>query len=375
MKQVTDLHGVRGQYVLVRASLNIPLKDGAVRNAFRLRRALPTLRYLHEQGAKVIVLSHIGREPEETLRPVFDALERHLPVQWGGQHTSEEFHKRRELMQDGDILMAENLRQFPGETENDPTFVAELAALGNVYVNDAFAEAHRAHASTYGLAKTLPAYAGLTFVEEMRELTKATSPAAPALFLLGGAKFETKAPLIEKFLDTYDHLFIGGALMNDILKGLGYEVGQSLVSDVSLKGKPFLKSKKLILPVDVVVDGPDGRKSKPIDAVSPEETIYDCGPMTIDMIATYVEKAATILWNGPFGAYEMGYTQSTEITARHVAASDAFSVLGGGDTVAAIETLELNDMYSFVSIGGGSMLTFLEQGTTEVIEVLEQADS
>lgn len=375
MKKLTNIGDVRGRYVVVRASLNLPLEDGVVRNEFRLLRALPTLRYLHEQGAKTIVLSHIGRAPEETLQPVFTALEKYLPVQWGGDHTSEEFAQRRELMGEGDILLAENLRQFPGETANDSDFVATLAALGEVYVNDAFAEAHRAHASTYGLTQVLPAFVGLTFQEEMEHLTAATTPERPALFLLGGAKFETKAPLIEKFMETYDHLFIGGALMNDVLKALGHEVGQSLVSDVSLKGKSFLKSQKLILPVDVVVDGPNGRMSKRVDEVRPDETIYDCGPMTIDMIATYVEKAATVLWNGPFGAYELGYTQSTEITARHVAASDAHSIIGGGDTVAAIEKLQLNDLFGFVSVGGGSMLTYLEKGTTDVIEALEAGDA
>lgn len=371
MKKITDIENVRGQYVLVRASLNISLDEGRVRSAFRLERALPTLRYLHEQGARVILLSHIGRDPKETLKPIFHELEKRLPVTWGGSVGGDEFQRRRELMGEGDILLAENLRQDERERANDAGFVDELAALGTIYVNDAFAEAHREHASTYGLAQVMPAYAGLTLMEEVSELKKAMNPQSPSLFLLGGAKFDTKMPLVEKYLEDYDRVFIGGALMNDIFKAQGFEVGESRVSDVSLQGASFLKSEKLILPIDVVVDGPQGRMSKAVDQVEPNEKILDCGPMTIDMLATYVEKANTILWNGPFGAYEMGFTQSTEITARHIAAADAFTVIGGGDTVAAIEKLALNDMFSFVSIGGGSMLQFLEQGTTSVIDALE----
>lgn len=371
MKKVTEAENLQGKFVLVRSSLNIPLEEGEVRNSFRLKRALPTLRFLREQGAKVIILSHIGRNPEETLKPVFTELEKYLPLQWGGSVSSAEFMERRDLMQAGDILLAENLRQFDGEKDNDAEFVAQLAQLGEVYVNDAFAEAHREHASTYGLAKVLPAYAGLTLMEEVAELTKVMQPASPSLFLLGGAKFETKMPLVEKYLSLYDKVFIAGALANDVLKARGYEVGESLVSDISLKNAPFLHSDKLLLPIDLKVEGPDGKRTVAIDKVLPNEKILDCGAMTVAMLETYIEKAQTILWNGPFGAYEMGYTQSTEVTARFVAASNAFTIIGGGDTVAAIEKLGLNELFGFVSIGGGSMLSFLEHGTTPVIELLD----
>jgi len=370
MKKITEAGDLRGKYVLLRASLNIPLEDGEVRNAFRITRALPTLRYLHEQGARTIILSHIGRKPGETLKPVFSVLEKHFPIHWGGVVTEDEFKQRRELLSDGEILMAENLRQDAGEKANDAEFVEYLASLGEVYVNDAFAEAHREHASTFGLAQKLPAYAGLTLIEETAELSKVMSPESPSLFLLGGAKFETKMPLVEKYLEVYDHVFIAGALMNDIFKAKGLEVGKSLVSDVSLAGASFLANEKLILPIDVVVEGPDGRQVKTPDQVLPEESIMDVGPMTIDMLVTYIEKAKTILWNGPFGAYEMGYTESTQRTAKHVAEASAFSVIGGGDTVAAIEKLQLNDQFGFVSIGGGAMLAFLEKGTTSVLDEL-----
>tara|TARA_B100000508_G_scaffold140940_1_gene144421 strand:- start:2413 stop:3534 length:1122 start_codon:yes stop_codon:yes gene_type:complete len=372
MKKISDYSDLRGKYVVVRSSLNIPLDDdGNIRSKFRVEQALPTLRYLHEQGAKTIVIAHIGRKPEETLKPVFTVLEKYLPMQWGGTVLGEEFMQRRELMADGDILVAENLRQDTREKANDEDFSKELATLGELYVNDAFAEVHREHASTYGLPHMLPACAGLTLAREVAELTKAMTPESPSLFLLGGAKFETKMPLVEKYLKTYDKVFIAGALMNDVFKAQGFEVGESLTSDVSLKGEKFLKSDRLLLAVDVVVDGPEGRKVKAADKVLPNEKIMDIGPMSVEMIATYIEKAKTILWNGPFGAYEIGYTESTEITARHIAASDAFSVIGGGDTVAAIEKLHINDLFSFVSIGGGSMLALLEKGTLPSIDILQ----
>lgn len=370
MNVVTAIDNLKGKYVLVRSSCNVPIKDGVVQNKFRLIRALPTLRYLREQGARVIVVSHIGREPEETLKPVFAELEKYLPMQWGGDVTSDDFRRRCELMGNGDILMAENLRQHEGEAENDRAFSSQLASIAELYVNDAFAEVHREHASTYGVAKLLPAYAGLTLLEEITELQKATKPKHPALFLLGGAKFETKLPLVEKYLEIYDFVFVGGALANDIFKALGYEVGQSLVSETSLKNASFLQNKKLLIPLDVVVDGPEGKQVKAPQAVTKEEKILDCGPLTVEMLAVHIENAKTILWNGPFGAYEQGYTQSTEIIARYIAGASAYSVIGGGDTIAAVEKLKINECFSFVSIGGGSTLTYLEQGTTKAIDLL-----
>lgn len=370
MKKVTDIKDLRGKRILLRASLNIPLKDGVIQNHLRLKRALPTMRYLREQGAKVVIVSHIGREPEETLRPIFEELAKYFPMHWGGNLLGEEFKQRFDLMGDGDILMAENLRQHEGEEANSPEFVAHLASLGELYINDAFAEAHREHASTYGVARVLPAYAGLTLLEEVTKLQKVMQPQHPSLFLLGGSKFETKMPLIEKYLKLYDVVFIGGALANDIFKARGFETGTSMASEVSLKGAKFLEDKKLLVPIDVIVEGPEGRMTKTPDKVTKDEKIFDCGPMTVEMLATYIEKAKTILWNGPFGAYEQGYQQSTEITARHIAAASGYSVLGGGDTVAAVEKMKINELFGFVSIGGGSMLTYLEHGSTPVLDLL-----
>ncbi|HEY0964702.1 MAG TPA: phosphoglycerate kinase [Candidatus Paceibacterota bacterium] len=371
MKSITEVADLRGKRVIVRASLNIPLEeDGSIRNAFRLTRALATLRYLHEQGARTVIISHIGRKPEETLKPIFAALEKHLPIHWGGAVTGDEFKERAALISDGSFLMAENLRQDDREEANDEAFARTIAQFGDIYVNDAFAEAHREHASLFALAKLLPAYAGLTLREEVEQLRKVMVPQHPSLFLLGGAKFETKMPLVEKYLTEYDHVFVGGALANDVFKAKGYEVGTSLVSDVSLAGAAFLQSPKLLIPIDVVVKGPQGIRTCAPNEVAPDESIFDCGDTTIAMLAEHIKQAATVLWNGPFGNYEGGFKKSTEDTMHLLAESKAYSVVGGGDTVAAIEALGLNDKLGFVSIGGGAMLTYLEHGSTPVLDIL-----
>lgn len=370
MKRITEVADLRGRHVLLRSSLNIPLQDGRLRNRFRLLQALPTMRYLHEQGARTVLVAHVGRDPKETLKPIYAELEKHLPMQWGGTLNREGFRQRRELMSDGDILVAENIRQDAREQANDPELVALLAEQGELFVNDAFAAAHRAHASVYGVAQKLPAYAGLTLVKEVQELTKAMTPTAPSLFLLGGAKFQTKLPLVEKYLALYDRVFIGGALANDIFKARGFEVGRSMVSDVSLAGAAFINSPKLLVPIDVVVEGSEGRTTKRPEEVRPDDKILDCGMQTVEMLAAYMEGAKTILWNGPFGAYEQGHTQGTEVTARFMAAAPGFTVIGGGDTVAAIENLHVHECFDHVSIAGGAMLAFLEHGTLPALELL-----
>ena len=371
MRPITQVENLRGKYVVLRSSLNLPVQDGVVQNEYRLVKALPTLRYLHEAGAKIIVIGHIGRKPEETLKPVFKALEKHLPAQWGGTIGSTECMERRALMQDGDILMLENTRQDARDAANDPAYASEMASLGEVFVNDAFAVAHREQASVTGIAAHLPSYAGLTLLQEIQKLSAVMKPTSPSLFILGGAKFDTKMPLVEKYLDLYNHIFIGGALVNDVLKAKGYEVGKSLLSDTSLEGAEFLDNPKLLLPVDLVVDGgAAGKRTCELDQVQPEEAILDAGPKTVAMLREYINTAATILWNGPFGNYEGGYIEATEAVAKLIAESDAQSVVGGGDTVAAIEKLGINDQFTHVSIGGGAMLQFLEDGTLPVIKAL-----
>lgn len=370
MKSIVEATELKGKYVIVRSSGNVPIVNGKVGNLYRLKRALPTLSYLQEQDARIIVIAHIGREVTDTLKPVHQAFNELIPMQWGGVIGSEEFTNARSLLQDGEILMAENLRQDSREADNDAGFAAELAALADIYVNDAFDNIHRHHASMVTLPTLLPAFAGITLMQEITELKKVMLPVSPSLFILGGAKFETKMPLVEKFLKLYDRVFVTGALLNDILKARGYEIGTSLVSDVTLLGASFLDDPKLVTAVDVVVQSARGTRTAAISDIFPDEKIIDMGQATLESLIPLVMSAGTILWNGPLGLYEYGAPGGTHNLARLIADSDAFSVVGGGDTVAAIEEFGLNEKFSFVSIGGGAMLVFLEHGTTPALQAL-----
>ncbi len=371
MNRITDRADWQGVYAVVRSSCNVPLTEtGEVRNTFRLAEALPTITYLMERGARVVMIAHIGRSPNDSLRPVYDSLRSSIPsLQWGGRVDDPACEAMRRHLRDGEVMLVENLRQHPGETGNDAAFAALLASLGDVYVNDAFDNIHREHASMLALPQLLPSYAGITLAREIDHLTKAMQPASPSLFILGGAKFETKIPLVEKYLAVYDQVFVGGALLNDLLVAEGYEVGRSLVSPVSLKGAAFLDNPKLIKTVDVVVDGPEGRRVVPITGIGCEDSIIDIGPETLEQLRPIVRTAKTILWNGPLGHYETA-PEATETLARMVAESAAYSVIGGGDTVAAVEAISATDQFGFVSSGGGAMLTFLETGPTPPLRAI-----
>lgn len=370
MRSITEAGDVQGRYVIVRSSCNVPLVNGIVGNMYRLKRALPTLTYLHEAGARVILIAHIGRDETDTLKPVFEAFNTLIPCTWGGSLGSSELMTARASMAPGEILVVENLRQHEGESANDGAFATTLASLGDIYVNDAFDNIHRNHASMVTLPTLLPAYAGITLLEEVTHIEQVMRPEHPSLFIIGGAKFETKMPLVEKYLASYDRVFVSGALANDIMLADGLEVGSSLVSDVSLVGTPFLTNLKLIRPVDLIVESARGVRVARVDDVQADEKITDMGPATVAQLAPEIQAAKTILWNGPLGLYENGVPGSTQAVAKLIASSDAMSVLGGGDTVAAVEELGLNDKFGFVSIGGGAMLTLLEAGNTPALKAI-----
>ncbi len=367
---ITDVSNLLGKRVLVRASLDVPLENGVVANEFRVLKSIPTLTYLREQGAKVILITHIGRDPQTTLAPLVPVLEKHITLAYVSALEGSIVDRALQEMKNGEVLMLENLRSHGGEESNDDAFAKMLASYADYYVDDAFAVAHRKHASIVGIPKYIPGYAGITFIEEYNELMKVLNPVSPSFFILGGAKFETKEPLIAKFADLYDHVFIGGALANDFLKGTGYEVGTSLLSPVDLRGNELLQHPHIMLPTDVRVQSAAGVRVTSVDSVKPDEKILDVGPASIESLAPIIKEAKTILWNGPLGDYEDGFGYATHACAEHIAESDAYSVVGGGDTVAAIESLGLSDKLSFLSTAGGAMLTFLEKGTLPGIEAL-----
>ena len=245
---------LKGKYVLVRAGLDVPLDaHGDVADLFRVKRSAETLKFLAKVGARTIVLSHIGRDPEETNAPVARALSHELTVHYVPDILGAAAHSAREAMHDGDIVLLENLRRDPREAKNDDGFARELAALGDIYVGDAFSVAHREHASIVGVSKYLPHYAGILMCEEVEQLNAARNPAHPSFAILGGAKFETKAPLIKELLKNYDHVFITGALANDVFKAQGFSVGRSLISK-EVPGKDILDNPRFLAPTDVTVE-------------------------------------------------------------------------------------------------------------------------
>jgi phosphoglycerate kinase len=374
MKYISDVPAaeLKGKRVLVRAGLDVPLdKDGNVADIFRVRAAVNTLRLLSEAGARTIVLSHIGRKPEETNEPVARALKAEINIVYIADLLGPAAMQAVEVMKDGEVLLLENLRRDDREAANDDGFARELAALGDIYVDDAFSVAHRAHASIVGIPKYLPSYAGILMHDEIEMLNAARNPEHPSFAILGGAKFETKSPLISVLLQKYDHLFLAGALANDVFKAKGFPVGASLISK-ELPTEAVLNDPHFVSPIDVTIEQADKQAKvvKP-EAVGADDKIVDIGPDTIAEIAPYIAAAKFILWNGPTGLYEDGFTSYTHAIADLISKSGAHAVIGGGDTIAVIEdsgaTFGSN---IFLSTGGGAMLEFLLDGTLPGIAAL-----
>jgi phosphoglycerate kinase len=361
---------LKGLVVLVRSSLNVPVLHGAVLNPFRLDAALPTITLLSAHGAKVVLVSHIDGDGTPSLRPVYEYLKSKIALTFVDDVVGESTRAAVKGMKDGQVLMLENIRRDVGEVANDENFTRKLASLGDVFVNDDFATAHRNHASIIGLPKLLPSFAGLQFMAELNGLTKALNPQSPSVAVLGGAKFVTKEPLIRALLPKYDYVFVGGALAIDFYKAQGYEVGKSLVSD-SPHLADLLNNSKLLLPVDATVVGVHGTEVKDVRSLLPNDIIYDVGPASIETLKPLITKARTVLWNGPLGNFEKGFSAMTESLAQVIADAAGVSIVGGGDTIASIQKLGLNDKFEFLSTAGGAMLDFLAHGTLPGIDALE----
>lgn len=363
---------LRGARVLVRLDLNVPVHEGRVVDDFRISHSLPTLTLLREAGAKIIVIAHIGRESHETLAPVAAHLNTVFPVSFVEDIVGEKAHEAVRALHDGEAIMLENVRQHSGEHENDESFARALAQLGDVFVNDAFADCHRAHASITGIPKCIPGYAGLLLEHEYTHLSEALRPQSPSLAILGGAKFDTKEPLIIKLLGMYDRVLVAGALVNDVFKAKGWEVGRSVVSE-KIPEHEVMQHPHLMIPTDVLVERED-KTTYVIDPqhVTPDGKIVDVGPATVNSLTPIIVNAQTVLWNGPTGLYEDGYDQYTDEIAALIGKSAARSYVGGADTIAAIGKQGITDQFTFLSTGGGAMLEFLLNGTLPGIEALKQ---
>lgn len=389
-KTVKDAN-VRGKRVLVRVDLNVPLNEGAVADDTRVRAALPTLRHLVDHGARVIIMSHLGRpkgepDPQYSLRPVRRVLQRLLGrnVVFVDDIVGREARDAVDRMVDGEILMLENVRFHPGEKANDPAFAAELASLGDLYVNDAFGAAHRAHASTAGLADHLPAYAGLLLAREVETLMDMLADAErPFVAILGGSKVSDKFGMIDRLLDVVDTLIIGGGMCFTLLVAKGIGVGRSLVEEEWIESAKTMLERvavngvDLLLPVDFVVaadiaDDVDtaivGREEIPADMMG-----LDIGPTSVELFKEAISSARTIFWNGPMGVFELKpFEAGTREVAAAVARNNrAVSVVGGGDSVAALKKFGLEGRVTFVSTGGGASMKLLEGSSLPGIDALQ----
>ena len=383
---------VNGKRVLLRVDLNVPMEDGRVTDLTRLERVAPTITEISGKGGKVILLAHFGRpkgrDPKESLKPVAAALSQVIgkPVAFAEDCIGVSAQKAIAAMKDGDILCLENTRFHKEEEKNDPAFVAELAKLGDIWVNDAFSAAHRAHASTEGLGHVLPAYAGRTMQAELDALAKALeAPAKPVIAIIGGAKVSTKIDLLENLVRKVDALVIGGGMANTFLHAQGVGIGKSLAEkDLAATAlRIFVKAAAancaIILPVDAVVafhfaaHAPSHAYG--LDAIPPDGMILDVGPLSVERIKAAIDDAATLVWNGPLGAFELSpFDRGTVLAARHAAArtkaGKLISVAGGGDTVAALNQAGVAGDFTYVSTAGGAFLEWMEGKPLPGVEVL-----
>ncbi|MCX5516367.1 phosphoglycerate kinase [Kaistia algarum] len=391
-----DAAEFKGKRVLVRVDLNVPTKDGKVTDDTRIRAVLPTIEEISKKGGKVILLAHFGRPKGErvkemSLAPVAPVLERLLgrAVAFADDCIGNDAASAIARMSDGDVLLLENTRFHKGEEKNDPIFVSALAELGDLYVDDAFSASHRAHASTEGIAHILPAYAGRSMQAELEALEKAlTAPKRPVIAIVGGAKVSSKIDLLENLVTKVDALVIGGGMANTFLNAEGYNVGASLCEkDLADTARRILiKAEEancaIILPVDANVayhfEANSPSQNYSVEAIPADGMILDVGPQSIERIKAAIDDAATVVWNGPLGAFELRpFDIGTNEAARHAAArtkaGHLLSVAGGGDTVAALNQAGVADDFSYVSTAGGAFLEWLEGKVLPGVEVLKRS--
>src|ERR1700694_4426694 len=384
---------VKGKRVLLRVDLNVPMENGRVTDLTRLERVAPTITEISDKGGKVILLAHFGRprgrDPKDSLKPVAAALAQVIkrPVAFADDCIGGVAQKAIADMKDGDILCLENTRFHKEEEQNDPAFVAELAKLGDIWVNDAFSAAHRAHASTEGLGHKLPAYAGRTMQAELEALGKAlVASTKPVIPIIGGAKVSTKIDLLENLVRKVDALVIGGGMANTFLHAQGVGIGKSLAGEdlaasaLPTAEKAYEANCAIILPVDAVVAFHFAAHSPShaygLDAIPAEGMILDVGPQSIERITAAIDDAAPLVWNGPLGAFELPpFDHGTVVAARHAAirtrAKKLISVAGGGDTVAALNQAGVASDFTYVSTAGGAFLEWMEGKPLPGVEVLK----
>ncbi len=361
--------GLRGERVVLRIDTNTTLgEDGRVTEgeSWRILKMIPTIQFLQEQGARTIILAHQGRDPKETLKPIYEFLSQRIPLAFAQWSELDEVMK---TLKDGESVLFENVRSFQEEKKDDPSYLSSLIDWADLYINEAFSVSHREHASVHAIARLLPSYFGFQFVREVEELSRFLVPREEGerVVILGGAKFGTKLPLIEKILEhkLADAILLGGALANVFLKEKGVNIGSSYYDD-TVDVTHIMNDPRIVLPIDF--RGRDGSVGM-IESVG-DDAILDVGPKTEELFSRYIHRSREALWNGPMGKYEDGYVQASIALAKNIVESDTYAVSGGGDTSTVILEQGLEDAFQFISTAGGAMLDFLVEGTLPGIEAV-----
>lgn len=388
-RTIKDLTGLKGKVVLLRVDFNVPLNDNErIIDYTRIMAELPTIRYLSNEGARIVILSHLGRpngfELKKSLWPVALFLMKRLKcnVDFCNKVVGQEVKDRISALKDGNVLLLENVRFYEEETNNDRNFAREIASYGDIYVNDAFATAHRQNVTTYGLATILPNATGLLMERELRELDSLlTDPERPFVAIVGGAKVKDKLPVLSALVDKVDTLIIGGAMAYTFLKAKGENIGLSICDENSIEkareilNKAHAQGKKILLPIDHVCKKKNDKSKNvyEVKKLSGSLVGYDIGKVTEKLFAKEIKKAKTVFWNGPVGLFEQEeFSKGTVAVARAVASCKGYTVVGGGDTASAINHLDLAHKIDYISTGGGATLEFIEKGSLPCVDVLQE---
>jgi len=369
IKKLSDCTELKGKRVLITGSIDVPLDGDFIKEDFRLSRIKPTVEYLKNKKAKIILIGHIGHDVPSSTAPIAE----YFGLQYVDSLDPKIINEKVSALNNGEGMVLKNVRTDEREEKNDESFARELASCADIYVNEDFPTSHRNYVSTCGITKFLPSYAGLEFVEELENLSGALAPAHPFVCIFGGAKADTKIPLVHQFADKADVLFVGGSLANTLFKVKGYETGVSLVDGDMNEAKKVLEYKNILLPVDSVVESAGKPITKSPDNLDGQDNMMDIGLDTVQKLGAEIAKAKCVLWNGPLGVYEKGYKEGTESVAKILAGSKAKTIIGGGDTITSIKKLGLLDKFTFVSIGGGAMIDYLVEGTLPAIEALKSS--
>lgn len=372
MLSIKKIGSIKNKTIILRADFNVPIEGGVVTDTFRIDKTFPTLDYLVKKGAKVVILAHLGEDGSKSLLPVAKYLAKKKYK--GYFENSENKEVIRDSVMDlsaGEVLLVENIRRFEGEKKNDKKFAVFLASLGDAYVNDAFSVSHRAHASIVGIPKLIPGFAGMQLETEIKMLSKALKPKHPFFFILGGAKFDTKLPLLKKYTTAADAVFVGGALANTLLKKKGFEVGVSLAEDNVAIAPALLKNSKLLLPMDVTVLRGKKLLEVAVEEVESGDNIVDTSTETLTRLKPLIEKAKLIVWNGPLSKSGLNDDAGTIELLKLLKKSKAETIIGGGDTAEIIHKMKMEKDFTFVSTGGGATLDFLANGTLSGIKALK----